>query len=88
MKHERIFRALSGVREEYIQEAAPPAKPKRRWWMAGAGLAACLCLVILAVALPFGGTGDSCGSNEPPGWEYDLTASPDGQYVYFCYEDA
>lgn len=88
MKHERIFRALSGVREEYIQEAAPPARPKRRWWMAGAGLAACLCLVILAVALPFGGTGDSCSSNEPPGWEYDLTPSPDGQYVYFCYEDA
>ena len=86
MKHFRIFHALTIVKEEYIQEAAPPGKPKRQWWKAGAGLAACLCLVAALVTVPFGGRG-SC-ENEPPGWEYSLTASPDGEYVYFCYEDA
>ena len=85
MKHFRIFHALTNVKEEYIQEAAPPGKPKRQWWKAGAGLAACLCLVAALVTVPFGGRG-SC-ENEPPGWEYSLTASPDGQSVYFCYED-
>lgn len=86
MKHFRIFQALTEVKEEYIQEAAPPAKPKRQWWKAGAGLAACLCLITALVTMPFGGRG-SC-ENEPPGWEYSLTASPDGESVYFCYEDA
>ena len=86
MKHLRIFQALTEVKEEYITEAAPPAKPKRQWWKAGAGLAACLCLAAALVTMPFGGRG-SC-ENEPPGWDYNLTASPDGEYVYFCYEDA
>lgn len=89
MKHHRIFHALTNIKEEYITEAAPPAKPKRQWWKAGVGLAACLCLVVLTVTIPFGRSGgDACSEHAPPGWDYNLTASPDGEHVYFCYEDA
>jgi len=90
VKHLRIFQALTDVREEYIQEAAPPARPKRQWWKAGAGLAACLCLVTVLITLPFGGRGGdgSSESHHPPGWTYNLTTGPDGQSVYFCHENA
>lgn len=86
MKEERLLRAFTQVDEAYIQEAAPPAKPKVPWkkW---AVLAACLCL---AIALPVvsltGRTGKSCPADIPY-WEYGLTASAGGEGVYFCYED-
>lgn len=86
MKEERLLRALAQVDEAYIQESAPPAKPKVPWkkW---AVLAACLCL---AIALPVmsltGRTMGSCPADIPC-WEYGLTASAGGEGVYFCYED-
>ena len=88
MKEARLLKALTEIQEEFIQEAAPPAKPRKRRWKVWAGLAACLCL---AAALPlFSLVSQSSGERcycYVPDWEYGLTTGPDGGSVYFCYED-
>lgn len=67
MGAEQLLYAITGIREDFIREAAPgAAAPRRRRWPWAVGLAACLALVLLAVrAWPSPAYSPPAGSDVP-----------------------
>lgn len=53
IKAEKLYDAISDIRDEFIQEAEPAIAPKKHMsnWLKWGGLAACFCLVFLAAGL-------------------------------------
>lgn len=52
MKEKRLLKALGQVDADYIEEASPTQQAKRPGWLKWGAMAACVCLVICAFAIP------------------------------------
>ena len=70
MGAEQLLYALTGIRGDFIREAAPgAAAPRRRRWPWAAALAACLCLALLIArsrpASPMSGEAPASGDASP-----------------------
>lgn len=52
MKEKRLLRAMGKVDEKYIEEASPVQYSKRAGWLKWGVIAACVCLMICAFAIP------------------------------------
>lgn len=65
MKKEDMFEAVNGIDDEYIEKSE--AKPKKKAWVKWAGIAACLCLVVIGAVAIFkpaeAGSGYDAGGN-------------------------
>lgn len=52
MKEKRLLKAMSKVDEKYIEEASPVQYSNRAGWLKWGVIAACVCLMICAFAIP------------------------------------
>lgn len=65
MKEKKLLKALTDVKEGYIEEAAPPAKKpvrRRSRWLKWGGMAACLVLAVSVVVTVPGMLFSGCGA--------------------------
>ena len=52
MKENRLLKAMSKVDEKYIEESSPVQHSKKAGWLKWGAMAACVCLIICAFAIP------------------------------------
>lgn len=52
MKEQRLLKAMGKVDGKYIEEASPVQHSKRVGWLKWGAIAACVCLIICAFAIP------------------------------------